>query len=146
MSYVHDGIASQEMGRVCWVDLATSDPAAAATFYSRLFGWRPRVERIGRGRFGTFAKDGGAPFASLYQLTSSQIAHGVPSLWMPYVSVPDVDEAASRAVHLSGEVMVAPQTVEGFARIAVIADPTGALIGLWQAAGGEGKGERGQCR
>jgi predicted enzyme related to lactoylglutathione lyase len=131
------------MGRVCWIDLATSDPAAATTFYGGLFGWRARVQRIGHdGRFSTFAKDG-PPFASLYRLTSSQVAHGVPSLWMPYVSVPDVDEAASRAVHLSGEVMVAPQIVEGFARVAVIADPTGALIGLWQDAG-EGKGERAQ--
>ena len=135
MSIMADRLSIPDTGHVCWVDLATSNAAAATTFYGRLFGWRARVERIDRGGcFQTFAKNGRA-FASLYQLTASQIACGVPSLWMPYVSVPDAEEAASRAVLLGGEILVAPQDVEGFARIAVIADPTGALIGLWQAAG-----------
>ena len=132
MSILPDTSPAVRMGRFCWVDLATGDPLAATSFYGTLFGWHAREHRIGRGRFSTLAKDG-APFASVYRLTGEQIERGVPSLWMPYVSVPDVDAAATRAGALGGEVMVDCQYVEGFARICVIADPTGALIGLWQA-------------
>jgi predicted enzyme related to lactoylglutathione lyase len=123
---------SQQMGRFCWSDLSTGDPAAATSFYGRLFGWHAQEHRIGQGRFSTLAKDGAA-FASLYQLTHEQVARGVPSLWLPYVSVADVDKAALKVAVLGGEVIVTPQDVDGFARICVIADPTGALIGLWQA-------------
>jgi predicted enzyme related to lactoylglutathione lyase len=121
------------MGRFCWADLGTSDPEAATSFYGGLLGWRAHERRVGRARFRTIAQDGGPAFASLYRLTSAQVACGVPSLWLPYASVPDLDAAAERATLLGGEVVVTQQVVEGFARICVIADPTGALIGLWQA-------------
>jgi predicted enzyme related to lactoylglutathione lyase len=48
------------------------------------------------------------------------------------VSVPDVDATASKASGLGGQVIVPPQDVAGFARVSLISDPSGALIGLWQ--------------
>jgi predicted enzyme related to lactoylglutathione lyase len=119
-------------GGLCWVDLATSDTAAAAAFYRGLFGWSATERHVGRGRFSTFAR-GGEAFASLYQLTRAQIAAGVPSHWLPYVSVRNVDAAAAQAAALGGELIVPPQDVPEIARICLVADPTGAFIGLWQA-------------
>jgi predicted enzyme related to lactoylglutathione lyase len=118
---------------VCWVDLATSNAAAAASFYSSLLGWRLTERQVGQGRFSTFARNDSA-FASLYQLTREQIERGVPSHWMPYVSVPSADTAAATACALGGQLIVRPQEVAELARICLVADPTGALIGLWQAA------------
>lgn len=120
-----------QVRRFCWVDLATVDQGAAKSFYGRLFGWTARDERAGEGLFSTFAH-GDAPFASLYQLTRKQIEHGVPSHWTPYVSVPDVDAAAAQASGLGGQIIAPPQDVAGIARISLISDPAGALIGLWQ--------------
>jgi predicted enzyme related to lactoylglutathione lyase len=121
-----------QVRRFCWVDLATVDQRAAK-FYCRLFAWTVRDRRVGEGRYSTFA-DRAAPFASLYQLARKQIEHGVPSHWTPYVSVPDVDAAASKAAGLGGQIIVPPHDAGGLARVSLIADPTGALIGLWQVA------------
>jgi predicted enzyme related to lactoylglutathione lyase len=121
-------------GQFCWVDLATADQRAAKSFYQGLFGWTVRDQRVDEGQFSTFAQRE-APFASLYQLTRKQIEHGVPSHWTPYVRVSDVDAAASQASGLGGQIVVPPQDVAGFARIGMISDPTGALIGLWQGPG-----------
>ena len=93
--------------------------------------------RAGDGAFSTFAH-GAAPFASLYQLARKQIEQGVPSHWAPYVSVPDVDAAAATASGLGGQVIVPPHDA-GLARISLICDPAGALIGLWQRPGHSGE-------
>jgi hypothetical protein len=127
---INDGV--ERRGRLfCWVDLATVDESAAKSFYCRLFGWTVQDQRAGDGQFGTFAHRG-ARFASLYQLTRKQIGQGVPSHWTPYVSVPDVDATALQAFRLGGQVIAAPRDVPGMARISLICDPAGALIGLWQ--------------
>jgi predicted enzyme related to lactoylglutathione lyase len=120
-----------QLHRFCWVDLATTDQGAARSFYRQLFGWTVQDRHADEGQFGTFAQRE-APIASLYQLTRKQIEHGVPSHWTPYVSVPDVDATASKASGLGGQVIVPPQDVAGFARVSLISDPSGALIGLWQ--------------
>ena len=126
-----DGGLKGQSRRICWVDLATVDQRAAKSFYCRLFGWTVQDRRAGEGRFSTFANPE-TPFASLYQLSGKQIEHGVPSHWTPYVSVPDLDVAASMAASLGGQVVVPPHDSGGLARVSLIADPTGALIGLWQ--------------
>src|SRR5262245_44716011 len=119
------------IGRFCWADLASRDEQAAKSFYGRLFGWAVQERQVGAGRFSTFA-DGDAPFASLYRLNGRQIDHGVPSHWTPYVAVPDVEAAALKVSALGGEVIVPPHDSAGLARVSLICDPAGALIGLRQ--------------
>jgi uncharacterized protein len=128
-----DASLEGQVRRICWVDLATVDQGAAKFFYCRLFGWTVQDRRAGEGHFSTFANRE-TPFASLYQLSRKQIEHGVPSHWTPYVSVPDLDAAVSMAASLGGQVIVPPHNSGGLARISLIVDPTGALIGLWQMA------------
>ena len=123
----------------CWVDLATADLGAARSFYRNLFGWSAHDQRVGEGQFDhEFAHDRN-PFASLYQLTRAQIEDGVASHWAPYVAVDDVQAAASRAADLGGKIVVPPQDIGGIASISLVADPTGALIGLWQQPREHGK-------
>ena len=81
----------------------------------------------------TMLEDEGTRVASLYRLTRAQIAGNVPSHWLPYVSTPDLSRSVSRAHALGGQVIVNAQRFPGLASIAVVADPTGALIGLWQS-------------
>jgi predicted enzyme related to lactoylglutathione lyase len=125
-------ISKAELSRFCWVDLATTDQAAAKAFYGALFGWSVSDQVVREGQFSLFGERG-THFASLYQLTREQIADGVPSHWTPYVAVPNLQAAAEKAAGLGGQIVVPPQDVAGFARICLIADPTGALFGLWQA-------------
>lgn len=118
--------------RFCWADLATADDGRAADFYESLFHWSGRRREAGGGRFSTLEHDGN-PLASLYRLTNAQIGSGVPSHWLAYVSTRDLEGTMARAVALGAGIVVGPQHVPGLARIAVIVDPTGALIGLWQS-------------
>lgn len=69
----------------------------------------------------------------MYPLNRAQREGGVPSHWTAYVRVDALDAAARRVRDGGGRVVVAPFAVDGVARIALIADPAGALLGLWEA-------------
>lgn len=124
---------SPTAGRFCWLDLATSDAARATDFYRALFGWHAREEHALGGKF-TRLQLAGRDIGSLYQLQRAQIERGVPSHWTPYVEVADVMQVVGRTEALGGELLVAPLEIPGLARIAIVADPAGAHLGLWQAA------------
>ena len=119
------------MTAFCWHDLATSDAPAARRFYGDVFGWSAAVQRANGGSF-LRLRSGESDVGSLYPLSRAQLAAGVPSHWMSYVRVDDVAGAARRAHGAGGRVLVAPFAVDGTASIAVIADPAGAMLGLWQ--------------
>lgn len=118
-------------GRFCWLDLAANDAEAARTFYCRMFGWTSNDEAANGGHF-TRLQLAGQDVGSVYQLRAAHLAHGVPSHWTPYIQVHDANDAARRAVSCGGEVIVRPFAVSGVARIALIADSVGALVGLWE--------------
>ena len=120
-------------GQFCWVDLAATDADQAKDFYGRLFGWTHREQPANGGHF-TRLQLAGRDVASLYQLKRAHLEHGVPSHWTPYVRVDDVDATVQRVVRLGGKVIIQPFPVEGVARVALILDPGGAHLGLWQAA------------
>lgn len=63
----------------------------------------------------------------------------MPSHWTPYVRVENVDVMAQRARTLGSQTIVPPLDVPGVARVALVMDSVGALLGLWRAAprGGE---------
>ena len=100
-------------------------------FYSHAFGWRFETQRVNGGNF-TRCRAGGRDVGSLYPLKRAQLEHGVPSHWTPYIRVAKVDALASRVAPLGGRVLVAPFDVQGTARIALIEDAVGAVVGLWQ--------------
>ena len=120
--------------RFVWTDLATPDDIRAAEFYRQLFGWLDVPHVISGGTFRTLEHDGRA-FASLYRLAREQVECGAPAHWIPYVSTPDVAATAAKAARLFGRIVVQPQHFPGLARVCLIADPTGAILGLWQGEG-----------
>jgi len=122
---------TEAVGRFCWVDLAASDAASAKSFYNELLGWTSHDREANGGVF-TCLRSGDAEIGSLYQLRKSHVERGVPSHWTPYVHVADMDDTIARAEALGGEVVVRPFTVPGMARVALIQDTVGALVGLWQ--------------
>jgi len=124
-------IRNPEHARFCWVDLAAGDAEAAKAFYGSLFGWRTQDQTVGDGHFTRFML-GSADVASLYQLNRHHLAGGVPSHWTPYVAVSSAEGTASQATSLGARILVKPFDVERVARVCLIQDPGGALIGLWQ--------------
>ena len=118
-------------GRFCWVDLAAADAARAAEFYTGLFGWSVRSQAANGGTFVRLAH-AGRDIGSLYQMRQAERDAGIASRWTPYVQVDDVAAASRRAAMLGASIAVEPFSVEGVARIALIVDPVGAELGLWE--------------
>lgn len=127
-------LPDRKPGRCRWIDLAASDAGHAQSFYAALFGWTARTEKANGGVF-TCLQLGDEELGSIYQLKRAQLEAGVPSHWTPYVEVDDVERAARQVMTIGGEVLVRPLRIAGRARIAVIVDPVGAPLGLWQPLG-----------
>lgn len=114
-----------EQGRFVWHDLMTNDAAASLAFYTALFGWKTRrVEMGGMGSY-TFFDAGGRENGGMVAMDPAQ---GIPSHWLSYLTVEDVDDLVQRAGELGLEVRFPPTDIPEVGRFAVVADPTGALF------------------
>jgi uncharacterized protein len=121
-----------EPGAFCWADLSTPDPARAKTFYEGLFGWKLKP---GEGKESGYLHIvngenyiGGVPPAR-------QSAGNVPPHWLIYFAVGDVDKTFQRAKEMNARIMLRPMDVEGVGRVAMLADPQGAVFALFREAG-----------
>jgi predicted enzyme related to lactoylglutathione lyase len=109
-------------GALTWNDLVSPDPDAAARFYGELFGWTYmdipdsggyRVIRNGERSNGGMSRHEDAPAA-----------------WLPYFGHEDADAVHGRIAELGGRALTEPMSI-GAGRIAVLADPQGAVFAVW---------------
>ena len=123
-------------GVPCWVDTSQPDPEKTLPFYEGLFGWEfedvmPEGSEIpyfiGRIRGG----DVGAV---------ASVPEGAPpmAMWNSYIWVDNADETAAKARDAGGAVLGEPFDVMDSGRMAVLADPEGAVFNIWQAKGHKG--------
>ncbi len=123
-------------GVPCWVDATEPDPDAAVAFYGGVFGWEledampPDAESryfMARIRGKNVAAVGSSP-------------PGAPpmAVWNTYIAVESADESAARAREAGGTVLKEPFDVMDAGRMAVLADPEGAVFCVWQARGSQG--------
>ena len=127
-------------GTPSWVDLQTSDQAAAKTFYGSLFGWTFNDLPVGdNGETYSMAQLKGRDAGAISSL-GEQAAAGVPPHWNSYVTVTDVDATASQVPGAGGTVIAPPFDVMDAGRMAVIQDPTGAVLMIWQPKNSIGAG------
>jgi uncharacterized protein len=120
---------SYEPGTPSWVDNASADPGAAVRFYSALFGWETE-NSMPEGADGEYhvARLRGKEVAAL----AGQPIEGAPAVWNTYVTVVDVDAKAVTVAEAGGQVMMEPFDVLDAGRMAVFADPAGAVFMGWQ--------------
>ncbi len=116
-----------------WIDLSTSDVSAAKQFYTELFGWEAEDQPLPNGGSYTMLRMNGKSVAGLGSLPPDQLASGHAAYWSSYVSVSDADEMTVKAEEGGATVVMRPMDVMDQGRMAIINDPTGAYIGLWQA-------------
>lgn len=122
-----------------WIDLTTTDVAAAKAFYGGLFGWTYEDRPTGEGRpdYTMFLLDGHA-VAGGNPMSPEMAAMGAPPVWVSYVKYDDIDAAAARAAEAGGAVFMPPMDVLDSGRMALIQDPTGAAFGIWSPRAFEG--------
>jgi uncharacterized protein len=115
-------------GTLCWADLMTPNQAAAAKFYSDVFGWKLEPGQDSSGYLHIKNGNefiGGVPPAE-------QRPPDVPPHWMIYFLVDNCDASAAKARELGGKLLMPPTTMEKVGRIAIIDDPQGAGFALFQ--------------
>jgi uncharacterized protein len=124
-------------GTPCWVDLGSPDLDAAIDFYGGLFGWgAPEAENPEQFAGYRQAMLDGKPVAGMMPL----MQEGQPPAWTTYVSVADAGVVADKVRDAGGAVIAEPMEVHDLGTMAVFADPTGAVFGVWQPGTFEGAG------
>jgi uncharacterized protein len=121
-----------EPGTFSWVDLSTSDLDAAIDLYTDLFGWEVAKEDIPGGGVYAMFRLNGKDVAAASTLQEEQAAQGIPPHWNVYVTVEEAEQAAKQAEAAGGTIVAPPFDVMEFGRMAVIADPTGAIFNVWE--------------
>jgi uncharacterized protein len=109
------------------VELNTQDVPKAKKFYSELFAWKMEDMPMENGTY-TLIQVGEGTGGGLMQHPMP----GAPSMWLSYVLVDDVDASTRKVKALGGTVMKDKTEVPGMGWLAIIIDPTGAMLGLWK--------------
>jgi predicted enzyme related to lactoylglutathione lyase len=120
-----DSTTAAAPGRVIWTELLTNDVAAATEFYRRVVGFDVRTIKRRGGEY-TLLGNNGIDRAGILE---NPLPDWSP-VWLTYFGVKDVDAMAARAEELGGQILVpvSPEIREG--TMAVVKDPTGALLVL----------------
>jgi uncharacterized protein len=125
-------------GVPCWADTTQPDPDAAAAFYGGLFGWE--IEDVmppdAPGKYLT-ARLGGKDAAAISSPMGDAPA---AATWNTYVWVDDADATAAKVRDAGGAVLSEPFDVMEAGRMAVFADPAGAVFCVWQPKNHRGAG------
>lgn len=120
-------------GRPIWYELMTPDPSAVAPFYKATLGWE--IPAAGHpmpngSEYREIARSGGGLAGGVLTLTPQMAEHGVTPAWLPYFHVDDVDRSVEQAKALGAPVFIAPMSMDGVGRMAMLADPQGASFYL----------------
>ena len=124
--------SSHPPGTFSWADLTTTDTESAKRFYATVLGWDYADLPAGEGRVYTMAHRDGHEVAAMGE-DPAQLPH-----WNTYVTVDSADVSAERAGELGGTVVMPAFDVMDAGRMAVIQDPTGAMLCLWEPRGNIG--------
>lgn len=119
-----------EPGSFCWNELATRDVEKAREFYGKLLDW-DYEEKDGTPSKYYIIKNNGNPNGGLMQMTEEW--GDIPPHWMVYFASSDIEATAKSVEQHGGKINVPPFDI-GVGKIAVVADPQGAVFSLIQLA------------
>jgi predicted enzyme related to lactoylglutathione lyase len=113
-------------GEFVWCDLSTFRPDTTLRFYTKLFGWSYESLSQPDGTDYAVAAPRSTPTAGLYEMPAKFVDMGMPSFWMPYINVDDIQTTCDTALAQGGRVEVGPIDWGEFGQVALIRDPLGA--------------------
>lgn len=112
----------------CHLELNATDSAKAREFYGAMFDWKLEALPGAAVDAYTLVNTGSAPGGGIMPKMP-----GGPAGWVPYVLVDEIHEAVKKAGALGATVLKGVGEVPEMGWFAFIADPNGAILGLWQA-------------
>lgn len=121
-------------GAPIWIDLSSSDVDRAQEFYGTVFGWTFEPSGPDYGGYVNAFKDG-KPVAGLM---FNDPQWNAPDAWTIYFHTDDIQSTAAAITPAGGSTCVEPMEVKEKGWMAMGADPSGAVFGLWQPTGHRG--------
>jgi hypothetical protein len=112
-----------------WTDLSTSDPKGAAEFYSAVFGWKVEVNPDPQYGGYALAKAHGKDVAGIGPKQMDE----APTAWTVYIGTANAADTAKKAEAAGAKIIAPVMEVGDQGHMAIIQDPSGAYLGLWQA-------------
>lgn len=128
------------IGAPCWIDVFTSDPDKIRAFYRDLFGWTSEETGDEYGGYINFRKDGVLVAGCMRNDGQS----GTPDVWSVYLATDDAKAATDAAAANGGQVLLPAMDVGELGTMAMVSDPGGAAIGIWQPGAHRGFGVHGE--
>ena len=119
-----DDSTGNTLGQFLWMELLADDPEAAAAFYKALAGYEVEKVEIGGGPYRVLRA--GVDRAGIL----GNPVKGAPPVWLTYVVVEDPLAASEKAAELGGRVLLAPSPKVRKGTLALIEDPSGAVLAL----------------
>lgn len=113
-----------DIGALCWNELATTDVARAKTFFAELFGWQYESDESGSASITNRGQLNGG----IREQTARE--RGIPPSWLPYFTVENTEDALRHAERVGGRTIV-PATESHTGQFAVIADPQQAAFAVF---------------
>ncbi|PWI45696.1 VOC family protein [Streptomyces sp. ICBB 8177] len=126
-------------GTPCWVDLMAPDQQAALDFYRDLFGWAGEVGSPEMGGYSVCTLHG-KPVAGIGKAQPMDDMPAPPTVWTTYLATEDADATVRAVTDNGGTALTGPHEMTGIGKMAVVSDPTGAVVGIWQQLGFIGAG------
>ncbi|VAV88750.1 hypothetical protein MNBD_ALPHA08-2297 [hydrothermal vent metagenome] len=112
-----------------WLELNTHQPEDAMAFYSETLGWEFESTELPQGGSYWVASHNDKAVGGVFALDDTD--HGeIPSHWMTYMQVSNIDDAQTSARKSGGKVTRPALCLDGIGKLAVITDSSGALVGL----------------
>lgn len=122
-------IDTHNTNTITWIDLSAADLQAAIDFYGEVLGLTSFND--GETPYHIFMR-GEEPVAGVMELSTEMAAAGMPPVWSTYVSVDSAADTIVACEAAGGSVFQQPFDIPGGGKIAVIADPAGAVICLFE--------------
>jgi predicted enzyme related to lactoylglutathione lyase len=119
-----------QKGDVVWHELVTTDPAAAAAFYTGITGLTSDVNDMGTGPY-TVLMNGSEMIGGIMQKPDEA---PVPA-WLIYFEIAQdsIEQALAEVTRLGGQIGMGPMEIPTMGTFAVVGDPTGGWFGLFKS-------------
>ena len=120
---------SESHGKIVWSELNTRDPKAAGTFFENVLGLAVLENAMPNGTIYRTLMKGEEMVAGILDISSPEF-DGAPASWLTYFGCDDVDAACEAVSSAGGEVLRPAFDIPGVGKMAVIKDPSDAVVAL----------------
>lgn len=119
---------SAPVGAPCWVDLWTSDVEGSRRFYAEVFGWVAEAPSPEHGGYFMFTREGVPVAGAMGDMGELR----ADDTWKPYLATDDIERTLKLATEHGATVRAPAMPVADLGVQAVITDPQGLVVGVWQ--------------